>query len=395
MAGKLTAAKARSITKPGTHGDGDTLYLNVSKNGAKSWIQRITINGKRHDIGLGGFPVVSLAKARERAFCNRVAVADGRDPLQERRRAKVPSFRQATMATYEANKPRWRNGKHTVSWLQTLERHAYPVLADVPVDRITREDVLRALTPIWGTRQETARRVRQRIRTVLAWAQAHGYIAGDNPAGEGIDGALPSMPAVKQHYRALPYDEVVNALAIVTASRASVAAKLALRFLVLTATRSGEIRNAEWSEVDVKRRLWVIPPLRMKANVEHRVPLSDAALDVLEQARALDDGSGLVFPSPARRGKAMSDMTLTKVLRDNGLSDRCTVHGFRSSFRDWASEKTNTDHAVMELSLAHSVGSNVERAYARSDLLAKRRHLMDAWARYVTGGTGKVVKLRV
>ena len=289
------------------------------------------------------------------------------------------------MATYEANKPRWRNGKHTLSWLQTLEKHAYPVLADLPVDRITREDVLRCLTPIWGTRQETARRVRQRIRTVLAWAQAHGHIAGDNPAGEGIDGALPAMPKQQAHYRALPYGEVTNTLAIVTSSRASMSAKLALRFLVFTATRSGEVRNAEWSEVDAEQRLWIIPASRMKANAEHRVPLTDPAMAVLEQARVLDDGSGLIFPSTVRRGKAMSDMTLTKLLRDNGLGERTTVHGFRSSFRDWASEKTNTDHAVMELSLAHTVGSNVERAYARSDLLARRRKLMAQWADYITG----------
>lgn len=393
MAGKLTAAKARSITEAGMHGDGNTLYLNVSKSGVKSWIQRVTINGKRHDLGLGGFPVVSLAKARERAFVNCVAIADGRDPLADKRRAKVPTFREATIATYEASKPRWRNGKHTVSWLQTLERHAYPVLADLRVDRIRREDVLCCLTPIWGTRQETARRVRQRIRTVLAWAQAHGHIAGENMAGEGIDGALPTMPKQQAHYRALPYDEVVNALAVVAASRASNAAKLAFRFLVLTAARSGEVREAQWNEVDMEHRVWTIPASRMKANAEHRVPLSEAALGVLRQARKLDDRSGLIFPSPVRPGRAMSDMTLIKLLRDNDLAGQTTVHGFRSSFRDWAAEKTNTDHAVMELSLAHVVGSNVERAYARSDLLAKRRRLMDQWADYIVGTDAKVVRL--
>ena len=194
--------------------------------------------------------------------------------------------------------------------MQTLERHAYLVLADMPVDEIGREDVLRALTPIWGTRMETVRRVRQRIRTVLAWAQAHGYIAGDNATGEGIADALPTMPTVKQHYRALPYGEVGGALDVVEASKASVAAKLALRFLVLTATRSGEVRNAGWSKVDMDAREWRIPASRMKAGVEHCVPLNAAATGVLERARMLDDGSGLIFPSPARRGRAMSDMTL-------------------------------------------------------------------------------------
>ena len=279
-------------------------------------------------------------------------------------------------------KPRWRNDKHADSWMQTLERHALPALGGLSVDRIERADVLAVLTPIWGTRPETARRVRQRIRAVLSWSWAHGYVA-DNVAGEAIDGALPSMPAVKTHLRALPYRDVAAALDTVEASRASLSAKACLRFVVMTACRSGEARLAKWDEIHREAREWRVPASRMKAGIEHRVPLSDAALKVLERVRSLRDESGLIFPSPSRPRRPMSDMTLTKVLRDTGLADRATVHGFRSSFRTWASEQTDAPHAVMELSLAHTVGTAVEQAYARSNLLARRRKLMQQWADFL------------
>ena len=397
---KLTAAKAKSLTKPGLHGDGDGLYLNVTCTGSRSWVQRITIEGRRRDIGLGPFPAVGLAQARGLAAANRATIAAGHNPLAEKlaekRKAAVPTFRQAAELTFEANKPRWRNGKHTVSWWQTLERHAFPILGDMPVDRIGREDVLRTLTPIWGVRMETARRVRQRVRTVLRWCMAHGFVE-HNAAGDAIDGALPPMPRLKAHLRALPYQEVAAALATVEASKASkasLASKLCLRFLILTAARSGEARSATWDEIDMDAGEWRIPGERMKGGIDHRVPLSDAALEVLEQARPLSGGEGLAFPSPMKPGQPMSDMTLTGVLRRTGLAERTTVHGFRSAFRDWAAECTNAPHAVMELSLAHAVGSSVEQAYARSDLIEKRRVLMQRWADFVTGDGATVVQLR-
>ena len=388
----LTVAKARAVSEPGRYRADPTLYLNVALGGSKSWIQRIAIDGRRHDIGLGPFPVIGLAEARRRAFENRVAVAQGNDPLADKHRAKVPTFRQAARATFEANRPRWRNAKHVASWMQLLEKRALPVIGEMRVDQIQREDVLRILTPIWGRHPEVARKTRQRIRAVLAWAQAHGFVE-HNAAGEGIDGALPTMPKQKRHYRALPFEEVAAALRTVETSRASLAAKLCLRFVVLTAARSGEARGATWAEIDEDAGLWVIPGDRMKTDAEHRQPLCDGALAVLAEARKLEDGSGLVFPSPARRGRPLSDMSLTKMLRDTGLADRATVHGFRTAFRSWAGERTNADHAVMELSLAHAVGSAVERAYARSDLLEKRRRLMDKWGRFVTGDTAAVVRL--
>ena len=377
--GKLTAAKVKSITRRGLHGDGGTLYLAVAPGGSKSWVQRVTIDGKRRDIGLGGYPYVGLAAARQKAMENRTAIVAGRDPIAEKRRSSIPSFAVAARRTHAMLKPRWRNGKHADSWMQTLERHALPALGGLSVDRIERADVLAVLTPIWGTRPETARRVRQRIRAVLSWSWAHGYVA-DNVAGEAIDGALPAMPAVKTHLRALSYRDVAAALETVEASRASLSAKACLRFVVMTACRSGEARLAKWDEIHREAREWRIPASRMKAGVEHRVPLSDAALTVLERVSTLREESGLIFPSPTRRRRPMSDMTLTKLLRDTGLADRATVHGFRSSFRDWAAEQTDASHAVMELSLSHSVGTAVEQAYARSDLLARRRILMQQWA---------------
>ncbi len=392
--GKLTVAKVRSITKPGRYMDGDTLMLKVAPGGSKQWVQRIAIEGRPHDIGLGGFPVITLAEARERAFENRRTVAHGGNPLAEKRRTKAPTFREAADRTLEATRPRWRNDKTEKIWKQVLAKRALPVFGNRRVDTITREDVLKVVSPIWTTRPEVARRLRQFIRATLSWAQAHGFVE-INVAGEAIDGALPVMAAVKEHYRALPYQEVAAALDVIEGTGAGMASKLSLRFLVLTAARSGEARGALWSEIDVDARTWTIPAERMKMKNAHTVPLSDAALAVVEQARALDDGSGLIFPSPVKRGRAQSSMTLTKLLRDAGLADRATVHGFRSAFRTWASEHTNADHATMEMALAHAVGSAVERSYARSDLLAKRRRLMDQWAAFVTATpTGKVVAIR-
>ena len=387
----LTAAKVKALTKPGMHHDGRGLYLRVAPGGSKGWMLRATIDGRRRDIGLGGYPAVSLAKARQFADAHRLAVAEGRDPLAEKRRAKMPTFAEAAAKVHEVNLPRWKNGKHTDQWINTLRSYAFPTIGKLSLDRIERRDVLAILGPIWSAKPETARRVRQRIRTVLKWGQAHGYVE-HNAAGDGIDGALPPMPRVKAHFRALPYAEVPAALETIDGSSAGLAAKLCARFLTLTAVRSGEARGASWSEIDPDAREWRIPAERMKGGVVHRVPLSDAALAVLEQARPLRDDPGLLFPSPTRRGKPLSDMTLTKILRDNGLSDRATVHGFRSAFRDWVAD-TGKAREIAEAALAHTVGG-VEGAYFRSDLYERRAVLMQQWAAYVTGDDAKVVVLR-
>ena len=392
--GRLTVATVRRLSKPGRYGDepGSTLYLVVQPSGARSWVQRLVINGKRHDIGLGSTTFVSLKEARERAFANRKLARDGGDPLARKRRVRVPIFEAAAAHTFEANRARWRSAKTAANWTGAMEKYVYPVFGDKRVDQIGREDVLHVLTPIWTAKPELARKLRRRIRTVFEWAQAHGHVE-HNVAGERIDGALPSLPAVKAHFRALPHREVGAALETIADSRAAVAVKQCLRFVVLTACRSGEARLAAWDEIDLEAREWRVPAARMKMGVEHRVPLSDAAVAVLETVRPLRGQANLLFPSPSRAGRSLSDMALTKCLRDIGLADRTVVHGFRTSFRTWASERTSIPHAVCEMALAHRVGSDVERSYARSDLFDKRRGLMDQWARYVTGGSAKVVRL--
>ena len=379
---KLSATRVKALRDPGRYSDGDGLHLFISKAGGKSWVQRVTVDGRRRDIGLGGCPAVSLAQARQRASDNREAIGNGRDPVAEKRKPALPSFSDAAHKVHKANKPRWRNGSHIRAWIQTLERHAFPRIGDKPIDTISRTDVLGVLTPIWSTRPETARRVRQRMRTIFKWAMANEHIE-TNPAGEAIDGALPSMPKIKAHLRALPYEEVGSALKTVDASQTSHAAKQCLRFLVFTAARSGEARGATWDEMDLEGATWTIPGSRMKAGIEHRVPLSDRALETLMLAQQLEDGSGLCFPSPLRPGRMLSDMTMTKILRSNGLSDRATVHGFRTSFKTWTMEQTDTPWAAGEAALAHQLGGSVEQAYARSDLFVRRRTLMQEWADYL------------
>ena len=388
--GKLTVGKIKSLSLAGLYGDGGTLYLAVAPGGSKSWVQRITINGKRRDIGLGGWPVVTLAKARDKALDNRRLVREGGDPLAEKRKAKAPTFRRAAGATFEATAPRLRSEKNAKLWIAQLERHAFKKIGDMPVDKIGREDVLRVLTQIWTSKPEAARKVRQRIRATLAWAEAHGFV-DRNVAGDAISGALPVQPAVKANLRAMPYGEIAAALDTIDASSSSSSAKLALRFTILTAARNGEVRGATWDEVDLDAGEWRIPGERMKSGAEHRVPLSDAALAVLDQARPLSGGEGLVFPSPTKPGHPMSDMTLTKILRTTGLAERATVHGFRSSFRDWCAD-TGKPRDIAEAALAHTVGG-VEGAYFRSDLFERRRALMAQWAAFVAGTDAEVVRL--
>ena len=389
---------------PGKHSDGGGLTLLVKPSGRRSWVARVSVNGKRRDIGLGGYPEVTLDEARSKAAQFRAEAADrkaagngaaGADTaasLRAQHLLRMPTFGEAAAAVHALNAPRWRSERYAAEWLDSLRRHAAP-LWHTPADRITRTDVLEVLHPIWTDTPASARRVRQRIRKTLAYAMAlHEHIAC-NPAGDGIDAALPPMPRVRSHRRALHYRDVPGALRAVAASGASDAAKLCLRFVALTATRSGEARGARWSEIEAPETpaeaseapeapeaTWRIPAERMKTAVEHRVPLSRQALDVLEAARPLRDGSGLVFPSPLRPGAELSSQALLKLLRCQGLDT--TVHGFRSSFKTWTLEATSAPWAVSEAALAHTVGNSTEVAYVRGDLFDQRRALMRAWADY-------------
>jgi integrase len=379
---KLTARRVEAIRTPGRYADGLGLHLVVRQTGSKSWVLRTTIDGKRRDAGLGGYPTVKLARARELAMELRLEVAEGRDPRAQRRRSEVPTFRQAAERYVTTNAARWRNPKTAINWHGSLTIHAFPLLGDLRVDEIVRGDVVAVLDPVWTERPAAARKLRQHIKAVFSDAMARGHIEV-NPAGDVIDAALPKMPAVKSHFRALPYAEVGPALETIEADAASWASRLCLRFLVLTAARSGEARGAAWDEIDLQARTWTIQPERMKANRAHRVPLSGQAVDVLREAARLRDESGLVFPSTLRPGRPLSDMTLTKLLRDHDLADRATVHGFRTSFKTWTMEATDTPWAVGEAALAHSLGDATAQAYSRSDLFERRRQLMQSWADYI------------
>lgn len=336
--------------------------------------------------------MTSLAEARDKAWANRKLARQGGNPVAERQREnRNPTFRRAAEGTHRELKGGWRNKKTEQVWLAALENHAFPILGDMRVRNIGREDVLRVLKPLYESRPDMARRVRQRIRRVLGWCEAYGYVDG-NVAGDAIREGLPAVRKARTHLRALPHHEVSAALQTVEASGASIAAKLCFRLIVLTAVRNGEARHAAWSEVNLKKRVWIVPAERTKSNREHRIPLSREAVSIFEEARVLQDDTGLVFPSPRKRGAPLSDMALTKVLRDNGLADRATMHGFRSSFRDWCAE-TGKPRELAEAALSHVVGG-VEGAYFRSDLFEKRRELMDAWTEYVVGVRGNVVALR-
>ena len=387
MAGKLTARFAATVTKPGRHGDGNGLYLLAKPSGAKSWVLRTVVRGRRCDIGLGGYPLVSLAEARAAAFDNRKLARAGGYPLVLKRRPDIPIFEEAARTVIEIHKPTWRDGgKSAVQWESSLRQYAFPRLGARRVDTITTADVMAVLLPIWIEKAETARRVRQRIGTIMKWAVAQGF-RDDNPAGDAIAAALPRAGGTRRHFRAVYHSEVRDVIRAVRGSQASVAARLAFEFLVLTAARSGEVWGATWSEIDMDAATWTIPGERMKGGREHRVPLSGRALAVLDEARALDDGSGLVCPAPAGR-KPMSDSTLSKLLRELGID--AVPHGFRSTFRDWCSEAAHAPREVAEACLAHVV-KGVEGAYARSDLLDRRRKLMDRWAKYLASDPGDTV----
>ncbi len=390
MAGKLTARFAATVKKPGRHGDGNGLYLMVKPGGSRSWVLRTFVRGRRCDMGLGGYPLVSLAEARAAAFENRKLARAGGDPLALRRRPDIPAFEEATRTVIEIHKPTWRNGGRSAGqWESSLRQYAFPRLGARGVDTITTADVMAVLLPIWTEKAETARRVRQRISAIMKWAVAQGYRV-DNPAGDAIAAALPKVGGTPKHFRAVHHSEAGDVIRMVRGSQTSLSVRLAFEFLVLTAARSGEVRHALWSEFDMEAAIWTIPGERMKTGREHRVPLSSRALEILDEARELDDGSGLVFPAPAG-GKATSASTLSELLHD--LDIGAVPHGFRSTFRDWCSESAQVPRELAEACLAHVV-RGVEGAYARSDLLDRRRTLMGRWAGYLANDAiGTVVPM--
>ena len=330
----------------------------------------------RTNLGIGSYPAVTLALARERAKANAQLIAGGEDPRTPV--ATIPTFAQALERVIAIHAEGWKHPKTAKRWQATLDSYAVPVVGNKLVSEITTADAMAVLTPIWIAKPETGRKVRERMGVVLKWAIAEGFRA-DNPAGDAITRALPKQGQRVQHFKALPFSQVGEAIEKVKATVAWPSTKLCFEFLAFTATRSGEARLATWNEIDLDAATWTIPAARMKNGFVHRVPLSTAALDVLRRARELADSSGLLFPS--QRSKVMTDSAISKLLRENNVG--CVPHGLRSSFRDWAAEKSDVPREIAEHALAHIEGSAAELAYRRTDYFERRRGLMEAWAEYL------------
>jgi integrase len=387
---ELGAIDVKQLSTPGLHAVGGVagLALEVKPTGARSWILRAKVGSRRRHIGLGAYPDVTLAGAREAARAARKLIREGIDPVAERKRAHAAllseqarrlTFREAARTFLKSKTAEFRNEKHAAQWSSTLETYAYPVIGSLTVDEIEVAHIVRALEPIWTTKTETASRVRGRIESVLAWATVSGFRTGDNPARwrGNLDTVLPKPTKVArvEHHPAVPIDEAAEVVRTIR-SRTGNAARC-LEFIILTACRSSEARGARWEEIDMDGKTWTVPAERIKAGREHVVPLSDRAVEILKRLKMT--GPDLVFPGPS--GKMMATESLTAVLRRIGRTE--TVHGFRSTFRDWCSERTNYPHEVAEMALAHAIPNKTEAAYRRGKLLAKRARLMRDWQRFI------------
>lgn len=400
---KLTARTVTATNKPGMYSDGNGLYLQVSPSGSKSWIYRFMLHGRSRDMGLGSMNDVSLSEARTLAHDARRLVKSGSDPIDTRKAqqrqqavqaATTLTFAECAQQLIRSHESGWRNPKHRQQWHNTLETYAFPIFGDLPVDSIDTGLVLQAVEPIWNTKTETASRLRGRIEAVLDWAKARGYRSGENPARwrGHLANLLPKKEKVRRvkHHAALTYEDVCAFMKALR-EQEGVAAR-GLEFLILTAARPGEVTGARWDEIDLEKAVWVIGADRMKSGKEHRVPLSASAIAVLqamEQARV----SEFVFPGQKDK-RPLQTAAFLRLLERMNYGD-LTAHGFRSTFRDWAAERTAFPREIAEAALAHAIGNKVEAAYRRSDLLDKRRRLMDAWAEFSEREPkGKVVPLR-
>ncbi|SER94362.1 Integrase [Tranquillimonas rosea] len=387
LSGKLTKKLVENLGS-GRHGDGNGLYLVVDPSGARRWIVRVVVTGQKNrkggplrtDFGLGSAELVPLNQARERALEYRRMAKQGLNPRFNTRK-EAPTFEEVAQQVHIERMPTWKNAKHGVQWINTLRDYAFPKIGRMPIDSIGQPEVMMCLAPIWTEKHETATRLAQRIKVVLDVARSRGFRTGENPVTAIKESqALPRVKAKPKHHSAMRWQDMPDFYAGLR-ERKAMAAK-ALMFICLTAARTGEVLGMRWAEIDSANRLWVCPADRMKTGEEHRVPLTDEMLSIIEPLRAMR--SDYVFEGQ-KRHRPMSNMAMLTLLRRMGADD-VTVHGFRSTFRDWAAEVANVPREVAEKCLAHTVGSDVERAYARSDLLDKRRALMRDWSRYVASG---------
>jgi integrase len=392
--GRLTALKVDKAKRPGMYADGGGLYLRVTHSGTKNWVFRFMLNGRPRWMGVGPLHIIGLAEARNRAAGFRLQRHDGIDPIERRHAerqgarldaAKAMTFKESAAMYVASHRAGWRNPKHAAQWEATLATYAEPVIGGLSVQAIDTALVLKVLEPIWTVKPETAGRVRGRIESILDWAKVRGYRAGENPARwrGHLDKLLPPRSKVQrvEHHAALPYVELSGFL-VTLREQEGIAAR-ALEFAITAAARTGEVIGAQWSEMDLLDKTWTLPASRRKSGREHRVPLSPRALAILKEMQAHRHADeAFVFPG-AKPGRPLSNMAFLMLLRRMGRAD-LTAHGFRSSFRDWAAERTNFPSEVAEMALAHAVGNAVEAAYRRGDLFDKRRRLMDSWATFCT-----------
>jgi integrase len=385
---KLTPKTINSLKKSGYHSDGNGLYLQISKSLTKSWLFIYKLDGKKTEIGLGSINTITLAEAREQAQSYRKLLASGINPLIEKRKkeqerllanALSMTFQQCATSYIDTNKHGWKNAKHASQWENTLTQYCFPIIGHIPVESIDTGLVTRCLEPIWKTKNETASRLRGRIEQVLSWATVRGHRSGDNPARwrGHLDQILPKPSKVQKakHHPALPFVEIALFMQQLK-QQEGIAAKC-LEFTILCAARTNEAIGATWNEINLDTKIWTIPAERMKAEKEHRVPLSDRCIEILEEMQLFTTNS-FVFPSGS---KGLSNMAMLKLLKRMDRHE-ITVHGFRSSFRDWAAELTTYSNEVIEMCLAHTIKNQAEAAYRRGDLLEKRLLLMNDWAKY-------------
>jgi len=401
----MSAIEVKRMSAPGMYAVGGVtgLYLAVQKSGSKSWILRCVIGEKRREMGLGGYPSVTLEMAREKARAFREQIFNNDhpvDPIEQRREAKAALiaaqratkkilFKDASIKCHSKMLAEFKNIKHAAQWIQTLKTYAFPAIGDLYVDAVDMSHIQSILDPIWETKTETATRVRQRLEAVLSWSTVSGYRSGDNPARwtDHLDQVYGSPAKIKKlkgdgHHAAMPYKEIPAFMSYLR-RRQGIAAR-ALEFTILTATRSGEVREAVWSEVDIKEKVWVIPASRMKAGKEHRVPLSDASIDLLKRTPRFI-GTDYIFPSTQKK-VPLTSSGLQMHLKN--YNPEYTTHGMRSAFRDWISEETQFQNIVAEMALAHTIKNAVEAAYRRGDLFDKRVELMTAWSEYCGSHVG-------
>jgi integrase len=373
----------RNKSAPGMYADGQGLYLRVEPTGGKRWFLRIMKDLKRHDLGLGGYPLVSLSEARAKARELRKVAKDGGNFMKVHHKDRnVVTFEAVAREIHAKRAGQWKNPKHAAQWLSTLETYAFPQIGARSIEAIEQRDCAKVLSAIWTTKPETARRVRQRLKLVFDWAKVHGHRVGDNPI-LGIELGLADQTDKVKNHAALPYKKMAEFMTALGAAKASTGGKFGLEFLILTALRDKEVRLVTWSEIDLTARTLTIPASRMKADKEHVVPLSDRCMAILAEVRAAQPSVAYVFQG-RRAGKPLSENTFAKLARDQGFG-HLTAHGFRSTFKDWASEVSSFANEVSEMALAHAIDSKVEASYRRGDLLDKRRDLMEAWADYASG----------